>query len=53
MAVSGRWWLTQDSHQVVINTTPKHIYELVTDLPRMSEWSPECEHVNWADARVG
>jgi hypothetical protein len=46
---SGRWWLTQDSHQIVINTTPDHIYDLVADLTRMGEWSPECERVEWTD----
>ena len=46
---TGRWWLTQDSHQVVINATPERIYNLVADLPRMGEWSPECKRVDWAD----
>ncbi len=23
------------------------VYDLVADLPRMGEWSPECEHVSW------
>lgn len=45
----GRWWLTQDSHQIVINSTPERIYDLVADLPRMGEWSPECERVEWTD----
>ena len=46
---TGRWWLTQDSHQVVINATPEHVYNLVADLPRMGQWSPECKCVEWAD----
>lgn len=33
------------------------VYELVSDLPRMGEWSPECTHVVWVGddggARVG
>ena len=50
MAVkNGRWWLTQDSRQIVINTSPDHLYDLVADLPRMGEWSPECERVDWED----
>ena len=50
MAVkNGRWWLTQDSHQIVINASPDHLYDLVADLPRMGEWSPECERVDWED----
>ena len=48
MAVrTGRWWLTQDSCQTVINTGPEQIYAMVSDLPRMGEWSPECERVEW------
>jgi hypothetical protein len=43
----GRWWLTTDSHQIVIDATPEHLYELVADMPRMGEWSPECERVEW------
>ena len=45
----GRWWLTRDSHQTVISTSPERIYDLVSDLPRMGEWSPECERVEWTD----
>ncbi len=45
---NGRWWLTQDKHQIIINASPERIYELVADLPRMGEWSPECERVEWA-----
>jgi len=44
-----RWWLTRDSQQIVISTSPGRIYGLVSDLPRMGEWSPECERVEWAD----
>ena len=45
----GRWWLTQDSQQIVIHTSPELVYGLVSDLPRMGEWSPECERVEWVD----
>ena len=44
---NGRWWLTEDSHEVIVNTTPEHVYDLVADLTRMGEWSPECERVEW------
>ena len=44
-----RWWLTQDSASVVIDAPPERIYDLVADLPRMGEWSPECQRVEWAD----
>lgn len=29
------------------------IYDLVADLPRMGEWSPECERVEWAETTPG
>ena len=48
-ASKGRWWLTCDSQQIVINASPERIYDLVSDLPRMGEWSPECEQVEWTD----
>jgi len=48
-ASSGRWWLTRDSCQTVINSGPDRIYDLVSDMPRMGEWSPECERVEWTD----
>jgi hypothetical protein len=27
--------------------TPEHLYEMVADLPRMGEWSPECAGGEW------
>ena len=45
----ARWWLSQDSHQTVINTSPEHVYDLVADLPLMGNWSPECRRVEWTD----
>lgn len=47
LASKGRWWLTHDSQQIVISASPGRIYDLVSDLPRMGEWSPECERVEW------
>ncbi len=49
MVLNPRWWLTTDSCQTVIDATPEHVYDLVSDLPRMGEWSPECERVEWID----
>jgi hypothetical protein len=43
----GRWWLTQGSEQIVMNATPAQIYDMVANLPRMGEWSPECRRVEW------
>jgi len=52
-AKKGRWWLTQDDHHLVIHAPAEHIYDLVADLPRMGEWSPECERVEWEGATTG
>jgi hypothetical protein len=49
----GRWWLTQGSEAIVIDTTPNAVYDLVADLPRMGEWSPECEKVEWEEGATG
>ena len=32
---------------LTINATAELVYGLVADLPRMGEWSPECERVTW------
>jgi len=50
---STRWWLRTDRADVVIAATPEHIYGLVSDLPRMGEWSPECIRVEWTGASTG
>jgi uncharacterized protein YndB with AHSA1/START domain len=50
---SSRWWLRQDSYDVVIEATPERVYEMVSDLPRMGEWSPECQQVEWLDGSSG
>ena len=47
MPRSQRWWLTQDSEELVVNATADHIYDLVADLSRMGQWSPECQGVEW------
>jgi hypothetical protein len=49
----GRFWLTHDSHETVIDAGAGAIYELVADLPRMGEWSPECERVEWLHGVTG
>ena len=44
---SSRWWLTEDSQETVVSAAPERIYGMVADLPRMGEWSPECQSVEW------
>ncbi|QNE21679.1 SRPBCC family protein [Kribbella qitaiheensis] len=29
---------------ITVEAPPDHLYALVSDLPRMGEWSPECTH---------
>lgn len=50
---SSRWWLTHDSRATVIDAPAEVIYDLVSDLPRMGEWSPECQRVEWLDGASG
>ena len=50
---SSRWWLREDSHSVLVAATPERIYALVSDLPRMGEWSPECRRLEWLDGSDG
>lgn len=42
-----RWWLTTDSVELEIAADAGVLYEMVSDLPRIGEWSPECESVEW------
>ncbi len=42
-----RWWLTEDQVELVIEADAELLYEMVSDLPRIGEWSPECERVEW------
>lgn len=42
-----RWWLTEDSVALEINVGADALYAMVSDLPRIGEWSPECELVDW------
>jgi len=35
---------------LVVAAPADAVYDLVSDLPRMGEWSPECERVTWLGA---
>ncbi len=48
-----RFWLTTDEASIVIDAPAEQIYDLVSDLPRMGEWSPECAAVEWIDGASG
>ena len=36
-----------------INASPEALYDLVSDVRRMGEWSPECRSCNWIDGATG
>ena len=42
-----RWWLTTDRVELDIEADADTLYGMVSDLPRIGEWSPECESVDW------
>lgn len=42
-----RWWLTADQVELDIAAPADELYRMVSDLPRIGEWSPECERVEW------
>ncbi|MEO8693653.1 MAG: SRPBCC family protein [Acidimicrobiales bacterium] len=48
-----RWWLTEDSVSIEIDAPAECIYDMVADMPRMGEWSPECQRLEWTDGTMG
>ncbi|MFZ0249741.1 MAG: SRPBCC family protein [Acidimicrobiales bacterium] len=50
---STRWWLTEDRSETIVDAAPQRIYDMVADLPRMGEWSPECQRVEWEGGAAG
>jgi hypothetical protein len=50
---SSRWFLRQDSESVVVEAGPEAIYDLVAEMTRMGEWSPECARVEWEAGATG
>src|SRR5437899_8169762 len=47
-----RWWLTEDSVELYVEADADVLYGMVSDLPRIGEWSPECEGVDWEEGDV-
>lgn len=41
------------SESVQVAAPADRLYELVSDLPRMGEWSPECTRVTWSPRTAG
>jgi len=39
----------RDTASLSIAAPPRLVYQLITDITRMGEWSPECYHCVWLD----
>jgi uncharacterized membrane protein len=50
---STRWWLRHDAHTVVIEAPAELLYDMVADVPRMGEWSNECQRAEWLEGSDG
>jgi hypothetical protein len=50
---SSRWWLRTDEARAVVAAPADELYDLVAELPRMGEWSPECRQVEWLEGASG
>ena len=50
---SSRWWLRWDACSMVIEAPAERLYGMVSDLPRMGEWSPETRQVEWVEGSTG
>jgi uncharacterized protein YndB with AHSA1/START domain len=44
---------TSGNERIEIAAPPARVYDLVADLTRMGEWSPECYRVEWAEDATG
>ena len=38
---------------IYINAPPDKVYELISDVTRVGEWSPECHRSEWLDGATG
>ena len=50
---SSRWYLREDQESVVIAAPVDAVYDLVAELTRMGDWSPECQAVEWEGGATG
>ncbi len=40
---------TSGQASIHVNASPEAVYDLISDMPRMGEWSPECYRCEWVD----
>jgi hypothetical protein len=45
--------LTTDHVSLRVRATPEHLYDLVSDVTRIGEWSPECFRCEWIGGAIG
>ena len=43
----------QSSASIDVHAAPEVVWELVADITRMGEWSPECVRAEWEDGATG
>lgn len=43
----------QSSASIEIDAPPETVWQLVADITRMGEWSPECVRAEWEDGATG
>ena len=44
---------SSDSVSTEVAASPERVYELVSDITRMGEWSPECVRCSWSKGATG
>jgi Polyketide cyclase / dehydrase and lipid transport len=44
---------TRGEAQIVVDAPTAHVYDVVTDVTRMGEWSPETTKCEWIDGATG
>src|SRR5688572_22744867 len=44
---------TPDTAQIDIGAPPDAVWDLISDVTRMGEWSPECYRCTWLDGGTG
>lgn len=43
----------QGEAQIYIEAPPENVYEIISDVTRVAEWSPECRRCEWLDGATG
>jgi len=50
---STRWYLRHDRESVMVDAPADVLYDLVADMTRMGDWSPETAKVEWLEGSTG